>query len=484
VAASSDGDVTGDHGNGDYWLVKLGSGGNLEWQKSLGGKNADYGQFVEQTTDGGYLIAGYSNSNNGDVSEHHAGNDYWVVKTDAEGNIEWEKSLGGSGNDFAYEAMQTSDEGYIVCGKAFSHTGDVTFNHGSGDAWIVKLKKNGSIQWQNCYGGSLDDGANSIRQTSDGGYIAAGATSSQDGDVTGLHGNNDFWIIKLDSAGTLQWQKCLGGSAQDEAFSVRQTADGGYIAAGLSGSSDGDVELNYGDFDYWIVKLDAEGIIQWQRSLGGESDDIAVSIRQTADEKYIVAGTTSYHERGINGLHGSKDYGVALLSKKGSFLGALALGGSGKDEASCVVVLPGDKFIVAGNSSSVDGDISNHPDTAFSDYWIVEVNDFSAFTRQEDNTLLEKPHSLSIADELTLYPNPVSSELQMCFSVKKNQGAPVSVSIFDGSGRKVLTEKITFHDWELPYTLFIKDGLPDGVYLLKTETGNQIFTKQFVLKKK
>ncbi|HVX28150.1 MAG TPA: T9SS type A sorting domain-containing protein, partial [Parafilimonas sp.] len=194
---SNDGDVTGNHGNDDYWLVKLDATGNMLWQKTLGGSGQDNASSIQQTVDGGYIISGYSYSNNGDVTGNHGNADYWIVKTDALGNIQWQKSLGGSNLDFAVRINETSDGGYIVAGTSYSSNGDIISNHGNADYWIVKLNTVGSIEWQKALGGSNYDETYSILQTSDEGYIVAGRTRSNNYNVTGNHGDEDFWIVKL-----------------------------------------------------------------------------------------------------------------------------------------------------------------------------------------------------------------------------------------------------------------------------------------------
>ncbi len=146
------------------------------------------------------------------------------------------------------------------------------------------------IQWQKCFGGSSHDEPFSIHQTTDGGYIVAGYTDSNDVDVSGNHGDTDFWLVKLNSSGSIQWQKCLGGSYWDMAYSIQQTSDGGYIVAGYTISNDGDVSGNHGGYDFWLVKLNSSGDIQWQKCLGGSTNDEAHSIQQTTDGGYIVAG--------------------------------------------------------------------------------------------------------------------------------------------------------------------------------------------------
>jgi len=293
--------------------VKLDETGNIQWQKYLGGSDGDGAFSIQQTSDGGYIVAGVAYSNDGDVSGNHGDSDYWIVKLDETGNIQWQKCLGGSREDVAKSIQQTSDGGYIVAGITPSNDGDVSGNHGSADYWIVKLDETGKIQWQKCLGGSDGDGAFSIQQTSDGGYIVAGVAYSNDGDVSGNHGDSDYWIVKLDETGKIQWQKCLGGSSYDEAYSIQQTSDGGYIVAGYTYSNDGDVSGNHGDFDYWIVKLDETGNIQWQKCFGGSSYDYAQSIQQTSDGGYIVAGWTESNDGDVSGNHGNSDYWIVKL---------------------------------------------------------------------------------------------------------------------------------------------------------------------------
>jgi hypothetical protein len=238
--------------------------------------------------------------------------------------IAWQKCFGGSKDDEAKSIQQTSDGGFIVAGKTWSNDGDVTGNHGDGDVWevffqadfwVVKLSATGEIQWQKCLGGSDYDWVNSIQQTSDGGFIIAGETYSNDGDVTENHGYRDFWIVKLSATGEIQWQKSLGGSWEDEAKSIQQTSDGGFIVAGYTALNDGDVTGNHGGKDFWVVKLSAEGEIQWQKCLGGSKDDEAESIQQTNDGGFIVAGYTASKDGDITGNHGGKDFWVVKLSK-------------------------------------------------------------------------------------------------------------------------------------------------------------------------
>jgi len=229
---------------------------SISFARVFGGSDDDRAYCIQQTSDGGYIVAGYTYSNDIDVSGNQGVYDYWVVKLDSSGNIEWQKCFGGSDDDRAYCIQQTSNGGYIVAGYTESNNGDVSGNHGKNDYWIVKLDSSGNIEWQKCLGGYYNDYACSIQQTSNGGYIVAGYTESNNGDVSGNHGSYDYWIVKLDSSGNIRWQKCLGGSGDDRAYSIQQTSDGGYIVTGYTESNDGEVSGNHGSKDYWIVRLD------------------------------------------------------------------------------------------------------------------------------------------------------------------------------------------------------------------------------------
>lgn len=212
-------------------------------------------------------MAGYSNSNNGDVSGNHGSADCWIVKLTAIGNIEWQKSYGGSGLERLYSIQQTNDQGYIFAGESTSNDGDVTGNNGlSLDYWIVKITSDGTMVWQKSIGGSNEEGSISdIRETSDGEYIiCSGVTSSYDRDVIGNHGTNrntDMYLLKLSASGVIVWSRCIGGSNTDKSYCGALTNDNGIITAGNSTSYDGDITVNNnGNVDLLVVKLGPDNL--------------------------------------------------------------------------------------------------------------------------------------------------------------------------------------------------------------------------------
>jgi uncharacterized delta-60 repeat protein len=256
-------------GSGDVWVLKLSCDGSVAWQKTYGGSGFDKGRSIQPTADGSYILVGET-----DVFGA-TGGDFWVLKLNANGSVAWQKRYGGSGWDTAYAVQQTTEGGYVVAG------GTDSFGAGDADFWVLKLNSDGSIAWQRTYGGDNDDSARSIQGTLDGGYILAGYTDSFGA------GQRDFWVLKLHSDGTVAWEKRYGGTESDDAHSIQQTSDGGYIVAGVTAS----FGAGYGDL--WVLKLDSDGTVDWEKTYGGMRWDGAYSVQQTAEGRYIVAGLGS-----------------------------------------------------------------------------------------------------------------------------------------------------------------------------------------------
>ncbi len=310
---SNDGDVTDNHGGNDIWAVRLNHSGELMWQHALGGSGSDWCGPIEQTTDGGFILVGSTMSADGDVSNPLGDADIWVVRLDSAGNIQWQRTLGGSGSDGGARIRATTDGGYVVLGNTTSNDGDVSGNHGSHDGWVAKLNSSGGVDWQRALGGTDFDFLYDVRQTADGGYILVGDAYSFDGDVTGNHGFGDIWVVKLDLSGGLDWQRCLGGSDPEVADFIAPGPDGGYLVAGGTLSSDGDVTSNYGDWDAWVLSLDQAGAIVWQRTMGGSGYDMAYSIYPTNDDGYIVSAQNTGQDGDIIGNHGEEDIWLVKL---------------------------------------------------------------------------------------------------------------------------------------------------------------------------
>ncbi len=466
-SSSYNGDVSGNHDSTDVWVVKLNSSGNIQWQKCLGGTMADYGYSIQQTTDGGYILIGTTDSNNGDVSGNHGCSDVWVVKLNSGGNIQWQKCLGGTSFDYGFSIQQTTDGGYILTGQTDSNNGDVSGihfnnpNYQTPDVWLVKLSSTGAIQWQKCLGGSSSDSGSSIEQTIDGGYIVVGSTSSINGDVIGNHFQftSDVWVVKLGSTGAIQWQKCLGGTKTDFGNSILQTLDGGYIVAGGTDSNDGDALGNHqttgggGIYDAWVVKLSSAGNIQWQKCLGGGYIEKAFSIQQTADGGYIVLGGAGSDNGDVIGNHGPgfemSDAWTVKLNSTGEIQWQKCLGGSGYECGYSINQVVDGGYILTGRTQSNDGDVSgNH---GKKDSWVVKLSSVITSTGQ----------IITSTKNLQISPNPATSSI-ILKSITSMVGK--TYEVFNVQGKTVLSGRISAEEMQL-----FTEGLPVGIYTILTE---------------
>ena len=373
---SNDGDVSGNHGNYDYFVAKLSAAGAIQWKKTYGGSGDDEAYSIISTFDGSYVVTGFASSGDGDVTGYHGNTDAWVVKISATGAIIWQKSLGGSNLDEIYSIRQTIDSGYILAGITNSNDGDVSGNHGLYDCWVVKLNAAGAIQWQKSLGGSATERAFSGQQTADSCYIIAGGTASNDGDVSGNHGADDYWVAKLSATGSLLWQKCYGGTGNEDARSIIQTADGGYIMAGSSDVASGDITVNYGASDYWLVKLSATGALQWQKSFGGSGIEYPSSVIQMPDSSYVASGTTLSNDGDVSGNHGSFDTWIVKLTAAGVKQWQKSLGGTQAEDnyfmGTDIHKTNDAGYVVCASTASNDGDVSGGH--GLFDDWVVKLN--------------------------------------------------------------------------------------------------------------
>lgn len=460
MSESNSGDVGGNNGFGDFWLIKLDAFGNQEWEKNYGGSQFDVPNDVQQTTDGGYVVAGVtiSFSGDGDIGENNGLADFWLIKLDGFGNLEWEKTYGGSSDETAESIKQTTDGGYILAGKTESDDGDVGGNNGDYDFWIIKLDTWGELEWEKTYGGANFDSAATVEQTPDGGYVVSGGTDSFDGDVSENKGLNDFWVIKLDALGNMEWEKTYGGSNRDFAHSLQQTNDGGYIIGGSSNSNDGDVGGNNGGRDFWIIKLDTSGELVWERNYGGSSEETILSVGLTNDGGYIVGGRAESNDGDVGENYGDTDAWVIKLNEMGELEWGKNYGGSDVDVFNSVHQSTDGGYIFTGGSRSIDGDVSENNGSF--DFWVVKLA-----------STLVGIQKMNADFKFSLSPNPSFGSFTLKLGSQNN---PVNVKIFDLLGRTV------YEKAEVPQALEI-NGIPKGQYCIQITLGSASYTRKLLV---
>ena len=445
----------------DFWVIKSDATGVIEWEKSYGGSAADLGHSIQQTTDGGYIMAGMTMSNDLDVSNNHGARDCWIVKLSPTGSIQWQKTFGGSMDDEATSILQTTDGGFIVAGQSQSSDGDVLENKGSHDFWIIKLSEQGLIQWQKTLGGSKSDRAIEVLQTMDNGYAVMGRIQSTNGDVSGFHGGfEDTWLVKLDDNGNVLWKNAYGGNYSDLMRAFQQTSDGGFIMAGYSESTDfSTTEHHGGVYDCWVMKINALGEIEWQKLMGGTGKEKFTSVLIPTDGGYLLVGGSESIDGDISGNHGDDDSWIVKLNSNGDIAWQKLIGGSKSDFFVKVLQTSDKGFLLLGQTGSVDGDLTGLP--THSAYWILKLS-------PEVVSIQETPSNA--IGYLKIFPNPSGQMISLSIV---DEETILNVRISDTKGQLLLQQTIPNHaNMEL-------STLPNGIYtVIATMPSGKVFSSK------
>jgi hypothetical protein len=475
-------DTTSVHDN--FWVVKIDSLGTKQWDKRFGGTGGEYLYALQQTLDGGYILGGNSHSDiSGDKTQDnwdvtHSTSDYWIVKTDSLGIKQWDKRFGGTHGDYLYSLQQTNDGGFILGGLSFSDSsGDKTQpNWGSSDYWIVKTDSLGIKQWDKRFGGTDEDDLSSVLQTSDGGYILGGTSSSEgNGDKSQSMWDypctqcykGDFWVVKLDWLGVKQWDKQYGGVKYDALRSLKEIK-GGYILGGISRSGISgdktqplrDTCLNCQPSDFWIVKIDYAGNLLWDKDFGGAKvEDEFGSIALTNDSGYLLAGT-SYS--GISGDKTEDNLGheqtwiikTDSLGVKQWDKTVFTNTGAGDDEQGLAIQTKEGCYVFANYTWAGIGGYKTQPNWGSPnnwDYWIVKFCDSSLVSTNVNQLSF-------VNSTFSIYPNPFTNELV----IKSQVSGSREIILFDVAGKEILRQKTTEAETKLN-----TEGIAAGFYLLR-----------------
>jgi len=361
----------------DFWVLKYDAKNTLQWSKNFGGTDNDRGADLIQTSDGGFALLGYSSSLNGDVLQNFGAKDFWLIKLDANGNITWQKNYGFSGADFGTSLLQTNDNGYLITGvldvSSSSGQGNAKSNaikHAGGDYWVIKTDNTGTLEWSKYFGGSFTDTPLGVVETEDNNFIIAGSSDSNDFNITNNKGSYDFWVLKIANNGNLIWEKSFGGSEIDEARGIVTSNDGNFVIIGDTRSSDKDVSFNNGAADIWMIKINTDGNLIWEKTFGGTAFDVARSITKTQDNGFLISGSSLSTDKGFTN-QGRNDALVAKVNSEGDLEWQKTVGGSEIDFLYDAVELNDKSIIAVGESSSTNGDVIENK--GFSDALIIKI---------------------------------------------------------------------------------------------------------------
>lgn len=385
---SSDGDIVKENDEIDIWIIKIDNLGNKEWSRTIGGSKNDYGTSIIATNDGNFIISGYTESSDGDVPNNFGLHDFFVAKITGSGTVLWTKNYGFSGHDHAHKIIQTSDGGYFVVGfseySGIEGSGGTQNNgeghemghkgvlHGSGEYIGVKIDGQGNFMWYRYFGGTQNDRVNDVVEANDGGLVMVGYSESSNFDIIDNKGSYDFWAVKINANGSLQWKHNYGGSAIDQAYGITKTNNNSYLIVGRTNSLDKDVSKSLGGFDAWVIHIDDHGHLIWNKSFGGSEFDIATSIKLLSNGNFgIVGNTRSILDGKPN--KGQNDFWFLEVDNKANskVYWQKTFGGSNIDIAQDFYQNNNNEIFIVGESQSSDYDVNINRGN--NDLWMLKL---------------------------------------------------------------------------------------------------------------
>jgi hypothetical protein len=453
----------------DAYVAKLNSAGNVEWARNYGGTTYDDFNDIIQTSDGGFIAIGASTSSDGDLSGNHGDEDVWVVKLDRRGKIQWQKNYGGLMEDHGNFIVETPT-GYAFCAGAASTDGDLTQvnAHGLLDAWIVEISYTGKILFQQTYGGSEDEDANGIFfNEKDKTIIFASTTSSNNGDVNNYHDGGDAWVVKINDSGNILWKRTLGGTGWDALNSMARTTDGNVVIASFSNSIDGDLAGNNGLFAAWLVKLDAvSGKIIWNKTYPDPPQTGALGVIATDDGGAVAMGLSA-----ISLEEDTWDAWVMKTDEKGDEQWTKVFGGSKQDYAAFGAIAPNGNIITSNYTASNDGDVKKSYGQG--DIWMVSFGKCGNMHGHEID--LQKNTRPTISYNTGVYPNPFSNSTNFSFTTATPQKVSVMIYDMNGRLMRTLLNDVMqpgIHQIKWNAKDDKGNGVAAGMYILKLQTSS------------
>jgi hypothetical protein len=488
ATSSQDGQFHAVHGNYDAFLLKTDKNGKIIWQKTYGGTQDEAFQDIREKSNGDIIAIGWTNSNDGQVSGNHSHdglNDAWLIETSSTGKLLWQHCYGGSGDDYGVRLTNSNENNIVFCGVTSSIDGDISKNHGDYDGWLVKLKTSGFIDFSVTIGDTAYDDFVDVAEIK-GNYLAIGTTSKETGDSAELH--SDAHAALFDKSGKIIFYRKYGGTGSDAGNALIPATDGNAVLTGHTASSDGDVNTNSG-FNMWVWKIDLanKGSIIWQNYFGVPREIAAAyNVIATKDKGFVLVGGIAPD---LFDPFGVEDAFAAKVNAEGRGLWTKRFGGSNAEFLNGGVEEEDGSILVSGATGSNDGDvIGNHGGPE--DVWLVKLDQCEDDDLGVDNTPVLKKDLMpdSIAGKISLanFPNPLSNSTTISFSLDQPQ--KVSICIFEMNGRlvKILADaQMQAGTHQLTWSAKGEKGntVSAGIYFLRMQTGNYVETRKLVVVK-
>lgn len=471
LAGSSLSDASGDRTESnvqglDYWICKMDESGSMEWERSFGGDGMDLLISMDYTAEGGFILAGTSTSSKSNFKKEstRGREDVWIIKLDPNGEEQWQRTLGGSGKDIVKKILQTPDGGYILGGSSSSpgfeketHTVEKNAPHyGNLDYWLVKLDSNGIIEWERTYGGIYKDQLEALALTPDKGFIIGGYSNSPISPTKSdspMGSGGDYWVLKLDETGEIEWQKTLGGDADDHLYQILATQDKGYVLGGSSSSQyeGSKTQSNSNGIDFWVVKLDEHGSIKWQETYDFGEVDTLTSLVEDVEGNLFIGGSIqnrNYFQKVSSKEEGINDYVLIKVTEGGEELWKTFVGSGGQDVLRKIILTRDGDYVLAGTSRGEKSRDKNSQQGR-SDFWLVKLGDKDK-KKEPDLPGLES------------YPNPTEGFTTVIVNHDFEEG---TLTLYDLLGRRLQHFEISSRMQPVDLAAY-----PQGMYLITIAT--------------
>ncbi len=389
-SGSSNGDLTSNNGSWDAWIVKISPSGSKIWQKSYGGSFLESLASVIETENGDLILLGKTGSDDGDIeSGNNGGDDVWLIRLNSQGELIWENTYGGSMNDAGSTVIQTDDGGFLVLAESFSEDGDISTNYENGDFLLFKVDSNGALIWEKIFGGSLSDVPTNMIISSNNEILLGGLSSSFDGDIN-ISSNGlsfEYVVMKLNIDGDLLWSRTYGGDGGDGLSKILEMDSGGFLLVGdMYYSEGGDISNSYNGHDCWFLRINESGDIVWERTYGGNANDIANSVRKRANGNFVIAGASKSSDIDLEENFGDLDCWIFEINENGDFIWGKNYGGSDIDSATDIELTDDGGAIFTVRSLSIDGEFDMGSGNY--DFCIVKLSILTNTNEIEDQELV------------------------------------------------------------------------------------------------